>query len=268
MTNEGKEVPTKQVLKELGFDEESEYLLVDPDNPVPNPELGPLERRVSVTFEEALDSDEVDPEAERYWFTEPVGGWKTEKQKLKYLDEDETDDIDILSHTDVSGRQPLSAFHKGQVIKGTIVKQMLYHGFQVDFGAHWDGLIAARTLEQWGPFLDHPKLALGEEIECEIFAMRDESVFRFPVQLIPTDQDLARLLPNPELHQAPVDLRNLKPTDAEEFAKKIGRDWEPQKVVVPPKDLSLDDVEPHVTVAMYTDEDFDNMDAVIAGLYD
>ena len=42
---------------------------------MPNPQLGPLERRIGLPYEEALFEDDVDAEAEEYWFTEPAGGW-------------------------------------------------------------------------------------------------------------------------------------------------------------------------------------------------
>lgn len=60
----------KEVQEQL---EDPDYIWVDPDNPIPHPELGPLERRVSLHYEEALFMDEVDPEAMQYWFTCPPG---------------------------------------------------------------------------------------------------------------------------------------------------------------------------------------------------
>lgn len=36
-------------------------------------QLGPLERRIGLPYEEALFLDDVDPEATDYWFTEPAG---------------------------------------------------------------------------------------------------------------------------------------------------------------------------------------------------
>lgn len=40
---------------------------------IPEPELGPLERRVESTFEEALFSDDISLADTEYWFTEPPG---------------------------------------------------------------------------------------------------------------------------------------------------------------------------------------------------
>lgn len=40
---------------------------------IPNPELGPLERRVELTYEEALFKEEIDLNDTAYWFTEPPG---------------------------------------------------------------------------------------------------------------------------------------------------------------------------------------------------
>eukprot|EP00889_Picochlorum_renovo_P006604 jgi/Picre1/33634/NNA_001114.t1 len=72
---------------------------LDPENPVPNPELGPLERRVSVTFEEGLALDTVDKEAMEYWFTEPPQGWSTEKRILKKVQGFPVDEIWMSSGT-------------------------------------------------------------------------------------------------------------------------------------------------------------------------
>lgn len=40
---------------------------------IPHPELGPLERRVEKTYEEALFEDDISIEDAEYWFTEPPG---------------------------------------------------------------------------------------------------------------------------------------------------------------------------------------------------
>jgi len=40
---------------------------------IPQPELGPLERRVDLTYEDALFSEDIDPVDTEYWFTEPPG---------------------------------------------------------------------------------------------------------------------------------------------------------------------------------------------------
>ena len=40
---------------------------------IPNPELGPLERRVGLTYEDALFSEDISIKDTEYWFTEPEG---------------------------------------------------------------------------------------------------------------------------------------------------------------------------------------------------
>ena len=76
---------------------------------IPHPELGPLERRVEKTYEEALFEGDISPDDAKYWFTEPpgaqaictacclqamddcvfkkllwdTGGWNQEKKKLR-----------------------------------------------------------------------------------------------------------------------------------------------------------------------------------------
>jgi len=42
---------------------------------IPHPELGPLERRVEKTYEEALFEDDISVEDAQYWFTEPPGAY-------------------------------------------------------------------------------------------------------------------------------------------------------------------------------------------------
>ena len=46
--------------------EESQYQ-------IPHPELGPLERRVGRTYEDALFQDDIDIDDTNYWFNEPEG---------------------------------------------------------------------------------------------------------------------------------------------------------------------------------------------------
>jgi hypothetical protein len=46
---------------------------IGPQYQVPNPELGPLERRVDTTFLEGIFSDKVSVEDTNYWFAEPDG---------------------------------------------------------------------------------------------------------------------------------------------------------------------------------------------------
>ena len=61
------------VIKGSTLDRDAEYIVVDPQNPLPNPQLGALERRIGLPYEEALFANDVDAEAQEYWFTEPEG---------------------------------------------------------------------------------------------------------------------------------------------------------------------------------------------------
>lgn len=56
--------------------EEKDYIEKDQIQ-IPNPELGPLERRVTLPFEEAFfeDADDINIEDTQYWFTEPPGDY-------------------------------------------------------------------------------------------------------------------------------------------------------------------------------------------------
>lgn len=47
---------------------------------IPEPHLGPLERRVELTYEEALFAEDISIEDTQYWFTEPAGIHSSSKQ--------------------------------------------------------------------------------------------------------------------------------------------------------------------------------------------
>ena len=68
VTNEGREIMDEELQK---FNEE--YLNLGPQYQIPNPELGPLERRVQQTYVDGLLSGEINLEDSEYWFTEPAG---------------------------------------------------------------------------------------------------------------------------------------------------------------------------------------------------
>ena len=68
VTNTGEEMKDPEV---WGFDPD----IIELDQKqIPQPELGPLERRVELTYEEALFSEDIDLDDTAYWFTEPPGG--------------------------------------------------------------------------------------------------------------------------------------------------------------------------------------------------
>ncbi|GAB4817119.1 hypothetical protein N2152v2_004165 [Parachlorella kessleri] len=245
VTNEGKEMQTQ--LPERAGMEDEEYIVVDPENIFWNrPELGNLNRRVGLTYEDGLFEGEVDPVAEEYWFNEPPGGWQTAPRKLRKTKEEPVLEFDSVSHPG-DGRTRLGAVQEGQVFQGMITKVMLYHGAQVDIGAEFDGLIPIldpnTKSEQAGdhnpPRLEDQKdwtrlleaLDVGTALEVRVHKVRDPALFRFPIQLVPTDATLAAL-PNliaPDAWEAPMDLRDVK-LSLEELATISGREWEPQRV--------------------------------------
>jgi hypothetical protein len=237
----------------LDAEEEEGYIWVDAENPIPRPELGPLERRVSMTFEEGLESEEVDPEAEEYWFNEPPGGWKTGKIKLKTpqilpteavdefrhpvpsTEDEEDGDEGVNAKSSSSGsrqsRRPIEQLRPGDKLQGTVVAQILHHGLQVDVGASADGLIWVSGAEAWhalGDLAPEP----GHLIDVEVFAVRPHPIFRFPLQLRPADPELAALMPRPEDHVAPLDLRDVPIHKYAEIAALSGREWAPTEAMI------------------------------------
>lgn len=268
VTNEGKEVRVKKIFEENALEEDSEYIIVDPENPVPNPELGPLERRVSVTFEEGLALDTIDKDAMQYWFTEPSQGWQTEKRKLKKAHGIPVDEnIDDYRHKDCTGdRTPLSKMRIGDILTGTVVEQSMYHGLRVDVGAEADGLIPMRGIEMWRAVEKSGHLPnIGDAIEVEVYAIREDPVFRFPLQIAPTNANLVSKIPTPEEHKPPLDLRDVPISRYEEVAQISGRDWGSQKVLVTPADIEDVIIKDGDSLEL-SQEDLDLFDSIVAEL--
>ena len=234
VTNQGKEMRVAKLLEEAGLIED-DYIVLDPDNPVPNPELGPLERRVSTTFEEGLIQEEIDTEAMKFWFTEPPEGWNQEKRRLKKAQVLPTEDIDEFRHADTSGRRLLTEIKVGEILHGTVVSQLFYHGFQIDIGAEADGLICVSEKDAWRALGDEiPEV--GDAVEVIVHAVHLDPIYRFPLQLMPTNQRFASRLPNPDDYISPLDLRDVKLSEMADVAKRTGRTWEPTTVIVPQRE--------------------------------
>ncbi|PSC73436.1 Nucleic acid-OB-fold [Micractinium conductrix] len=210
---------------------EDKYIVVDPENPIPNPQLGPLERRIGLPYEEALFTDDVDAEAQEYWFTEPKTGWNHEKRRLRKLEEAEHgDEEDSFRYTGAAaaGRTPLSAVREGAVLSGTVTANYFYHGAQVDIGAEYDGLLPLQE-EAWEDV--GVALAPGTQVQVRVHRVREGPLFRFPIQLVLLDPALGELLPAPEEHQPPMDLRVLTMRPEEIAARSEGaRTWTPETV--------------------------------------
>lgn len=233
VTNEGREVKLTKLYEDAGLNLE-DHVVVDPENPVPNPELGPLERRVSITFEEGLALETIDREAMQYWFTEPPQGWQTEKRKLRKAHGVAVDDSsDEFRHTgsDGSGRKALGDVRRGDILQGTVVEQLLHHGLRVDVGCVADALIPMRGIEIW-------KAAavpeVGDRVEVRVVATNDDPLFRFPLVAAPMDEGLAGAIPSAEEYRPSLDLRDVPISRYEEVARLSGREYGSQKVLVMP----------------------------------
>lgn len=239
VTNQGHEMRLSKGLRNGALEEngdEDDFIEVDPEIPVPRPELGPLERRVSTTFEEGLEREDIDPEAMEYWFTEPAGGWPTGKMRLRKPMVLPTEAIDDLRHpeTETATRRPLGQLRPGDILQGTVIAHILHHGLQVDVGFEADGLVCFSGLDEWQR-LGNVTPVIGSLIEVEVYAVRDDPIFRFPLQLMPTDPELGSRLPAPDGHIPPLDLRDVALSNYADVAARTGRTWEPTVVSVGPQ---------------------------------
>jgi len=171
---------------------------------VPNPELGPLEKRVSSTWEEALFDGEVSMEDAQYWFTEPDGGWNFSKTMLKKAPQ-VPNKIPTAEHFG-DGRTKLADVEAGFTVTGKVTRLMLYHGIQVDIGAEYDGVVPVPE-ELWAEKEWKGQFWIDDEVEVRVFKVRDAEYFRWPIQLELVDHWLNESLPPPEEHRPAMDLR-------------------------------------------------------------
>lgn len=187
---------------------------------IPNPELGPLERRVSLTYLEALSDDHVRQEDIDYWFNEPegvcmriymliydhtprwtTGGWNRPPLELPFAEEVDVGEPTTGAHPG-EGRTPIQCFKVGDIIEGQVSAMMYLYGALIDFGADFDGCVACCTThvhvycttttipyslvpvieKQWTEEINE-LLDVGAPVKARIHAIRDTEWFRFPVQL-------------------------------------------------------------------------------------
>ncbi len=261
VTNEGREVKLNKLYEEAGLTLE-DHVVVDPENPVPNPELGPLERRVSITFEEGLNLETIDKEAMHYWFTEPPQGWQTEKRKLRKAHGVPVDEsFDEFRHTgsDVSGRRALGDVRKGDILQGIVVEQLLHHGLRVDVGCVADALIPMRGIELWRS-VTVPDI--GDRVEVRVVMTSEDPLFRFPLVAAPMDEALAAAIPSVEGYKPSLDLRDVPISRYEEVARLSGREYGSQKVLVMPDDQLMGRVSEKEEFVI-SDEEIHLFDAIV-----
>ena len=264
VTNEGREVKLTKLYEDAGLNLE-DHVVVDPENPVPNPELGPLERRVSITFEEGLALETIDKEAMNYWFTEPPEGWQTEKRKLRKargVPVDESSDEFRHTGSDLSGRRPLGDVRRGDILQGIVVEQLLHHGLRVDVGCVADALIPMRGIELWKA-VAAPEV--GDRVEVRVVATNDDPLFRFPLVAAPLDEALAAAIPSAEEYKPSLDLRDVPISRYEEVARLSGRDYGSQKVLVMPNDQLMDRVSQKDEFVI-SDEEIQLFDSIVEDL--
>lgn len=187
---------------------------------IPNPEEGPLERRVNLTYLEALESELTSNEDMEYWFEPPPGGWNQEP--IRYQKAKEAPYESPTGRNFGAGRIPIDRFYVGQEIRGEVSRIMLYNGAQVDFGADFDGLVPIIEA-QWVQGV-RERITVGTQVRVRIHAMRDPNWFRFPVQLELLDPDMGDLLSPPEDHEPPLDLRG-KPPRIDAYMEATGRPY-------------------------------------------
>ncbi|DBA70393.1 TPA: hypothetical protein ACH3X2_011808 [Trebouxia sp. C0005] len=190
---------------------------------IPEPELGPLERRVESTFEEALFSDDISLADTEYWFTEPPGGWNQEKKILRKATVIPNEDASAKHFGE--GRLASTDLQEGQELTGTISRCMLYHGAQIDIGADYDALVPIKE-EHWVEEV-HEAMQLFTEVRVKVHKIVQSPICRFPIIVELVSPDLEGLLPDVSDYQPVFNLCGQ--SDIEVAKELTGREYTPTK---------------------------------------
>ena len=188
------------------------YVDLGPQYQVPDPEKGPLERRVSVQFLDALFSDEINEEDKAYWFTCPPGGWDIERKvllKAKAVDVPKAQrGLRPADEPSAATRRPLLSLKVGEVLEGTVCGMALATGVHVDVGARYNGLLPVKSdFHAWNKGLKG-KLRMGDRCRVRVAKVIRAPLCRFPLvlEIVGEDDILDAFVPTEEYHGA-FDLR-------------------------------------------------------------
>eukprot|EP00884_Botryococcus_braunii_P010347 jgi/Botrbrau1/19313/Bobra.0073s0049.1 len=173
VTNEGREMMPPDF-------EPSEDIDLGPQHQVPQPEKGPLGKRVGRTFIDGLFSEEISIEDMEYWFTEPPGGWDNKRKRIQRAEEIPFEWWDA-KHEGL-GRTRLEDLEEGMEFTGTVRRLMMTHGVQIDIGAEFDGLIpVVFSYHAWKPL--RGEFGLDSQVRVRIHKKYPGTGCRFPIQL-------------------------------------------------------------------------------------
>lgn len=204
-------------------------------------ELGPLSRRVTRQYFDAITNDEVDIQETAFWFSEAPRdeegndtGWLPIVEKFDPPPECEVEDPDPYHPGD--GRTPFEELEEGQEFVGEITDVWLYHGAEVDFGAEFDGIIPIFE-EDWLEGANEV-LEPGTMVRVKIHKLRMPNLFRWPVQLEILEPAIQDRLPPPDEYDAPVNLGWAfdQGLTFEQICELTGREYEPMHYYMPPDD--------------------------------
>ena len=163
------------------------YVDLGPQYQVPEPEKGPLERRVSVQFLDALFSDEINEEDAAYWFTCPPEGWDIERKVLLKAKPVEVPraqrGLRPADEPSAASRRPLLSLSVGEVLDGTVCGMALATGIHVDVGARYNGILPVKSdYHAWNKKLKG-RLRMGDKCRVRVAKIIRAPLCRFPLVL-------------------------------------------------------------------------------------
>jgi len=232
---------SEEIYRALGRsvpDEETDEYIDVSQLQVHNPELGILENRVGKFFlQELFEDSGVDLEETAYWFHTPPGGWNTDPLKVLAAEEAPVTFSNPEHHNEEGDRVLIEELEEGMIIDGFVSDCWLYHGLQVDFGAHFDGLVPIPE-DTWMEPGMREGLMPGQYIQARIHRVLQPGLYRWPVQLeLLEPAHLAARFPSPDTYISPIDHGWCAEQNwtMQDICQATGRVWEPAQYMLDPE---------------------------------
>lgn len=190
---------------------------------------GPLERKVSRTFEDAIFDERISLEEMEFWFnpSEP-----DEQEYLEYIPEDLEENPFMVADNPGESRTSLAELQVGAVVRGRVTEVHVYHGLKVDIGAEYDAVVpiekdAFTEMGKAGEIPDIFGRLFRREVDVRLAQIHDPRRFRWPVVAsLQGDYNIPGLI-DATTYEVPIFL--FPGDELTEVAKETGRPYEPLK---------------------------------------
>jgi hypothetical protein len=152
-------------------------------------------------FQDPAEKNSVDEADMKFWFNEPIGGWRQGITRYYFLEEISIQNMcwpKLSRLFDGTLRKSIEDFNEGDIVEGFCESIHLNHGICIDFGCNFLGLLPI-TESEWGRLNaalppekigelrpDYYTLRAEERpklFKCKIRRKMNDKYFRWPLEL-------------------------------------------------------------------------------------